>query len=113
MLVTAALTSLLLVGWMMAAGLAQTSMDTRLFREANIIAAADLREFQSGGMPQTRGGTFTNGFSYRVVINSEQSSFAGLARLNCSVLWETTAPLATNAATATNTLSLVAVRLSP
>lgn len=113
MLVTALLSALLVVGWMMALSLSKNLVETTLFREAHIVASSTLREFMAGAQPTTHEGTFSNGYSYRVVITNEHSLTAGLDRLNCTVLWETEAPLPANAITATNALSLTAARLSP
>lgn len=113
MLVTALLSGMLVMGWMMAIALSKTSTEAKLGREAHVAASSCLREFMSGGEPVTHGGTFTNGFFYRVVIAYQQSPSAGLERVVCTVLWETEAPLPADAVTAAHTLSLAASRLSP
>lgn len=111
--VAAMLAVMLLVGWMMGQGLSKNGLETLLFREANIVASSSLREFMAGANPATRAGSFTNGFAYRVVITSQRSPIAGLERMECTVLWETEAPLPEDAVTASNTLTLRATRLSP
>ena len=113
MFVTAMLAVLLLVGWMMGQGLSKNSVETLLFREAHVVATSCLREFMAGAGSATHEGAFTNGYNYRVVITTQHSPSAGLERMECTVLWETEAPLPENAVTASHTLSLSATRLSP